>query len=587
MKKLISVLLCLMLLVGALSVTALAEEEAAPFTVSGAINDYMVLQRDAEVKIWGWSDNKGAKITVTFKGNTVEGTVDDKGEWLVKLPKMEADTTENDLVITMGDHSEVITGVLVGDVYLVGGQSNAEKTLSACGSIYSSKEIKAWVEEAGGNIRYFNQGRSDAMVKNGIYMSEPQKDTLPGKKWKKENTSAARSYSAIGFFFAHKLYKETGVPIGMVSVASSGSPVSQLMSKEASLAANYTRFENNIPVSGMFNALMNPFINMSIKGMIFYQGESENWLAQTDYGKYNTYVNYYVEDLRMKMNQDFPFYYVQLSSHVLDQWAGIAEQRAVQFDGLSVIKNSGMVVSMDQGFRPEKESDFAHPNNKKPVGERLADLALSREYGIGDESYVTSPMPIYAYKADDGVVIKFKNVGDGLKKIGQHDKLYGFKAIGADGKYVDVEATIIGKDEVKIDAKYMMDTIKGVAYGVELLAFVDYPEGSTKYVANLGNSNELPAPTFKLQSIYASVNDVPGNDASNDGDGATDATPLPDGTTPAPQVTPLPDGTTPAPEKKTNGNTVTIIAIVGGAVLVGAVIIVVALVASKKGKKEN
>ena len=70
---------------------------------------------------------------------------------------------------------------------------------------------------------------------------------------------------------------------------------------------------------------------------------------------------------------------------------GVPEQRAVQFDGLSVIKNSGIVVSMDHGVRPANgDTDISHPNYKKPIGERLADLALCRLYGIGDESGCTS-----------------------------------------------------------------------------------------------------------------------------------------------------------------------------------------------------
>ena len=90
MKRIFAALLCLVLMIGAVSVTVFADE-TAPFTVSKTIGDYMVLQRDAEVKIWGWSDKKGETITVSFKGNTVSGKVDNNGEWLVKLPKMAAD----------------------------------------------------------------------------------------------------------------------------------------------------------------------------------------------------------------------------------------------------------------------------------------------------------------------------------------------------------------------------------------------------------------------------------------------------------------------------------------------------------------
>ncbi len=581
MKKIVSVLLCVVMLMGVLSINVFADK-TEPFTVSGAIGNDMVLQRDAKNKIWGWSEQIGEKITVTFKGATVEATVNENGEWLATLPEMAVDKAENDLTVTMGDFTKTFTGILVGDVYLIGGQSNAEKDLASCGKAYTSDEIKAWIEEAGDMIRYFDQGKTDATAKPSV-MDTPQKDVIKGKKWKKETLSTAKSFSAMGFFFAHKIVRDADVPVGLISVASGGSPVSQLMSKEASEKAQYFRYENNIPVSGMYNALMHPFINTSIKAMLYYQGESEMGLAKSDYGKYNEYVNVYVEDLREKMNQDFPFYYVQLSSHVTDKWDGINEQRAVQFDGLEVIENSGMVVSMDQGFRPSNgDTDYAHPNYKKPVGDRLADLALCRLYGIGDESYVTSPMPEYAYVTDQGVVVKFKNVGDGLKRLGQHETLSGFKIdLGVNKR--NVEAEIISKDEVLLKEDRVANQVKNVIYGIEHLAFVDYPEGNgdLKYVANLGNSNDLPAPTFRIE-VYQSLEE------------ATQ--------TPAPEVTPetAPE-TTPevAPEvtpengdsnvnvsgennNSDNGtdNSTIIIAIVAGAVV--AVTVVVIIIIKKK-----
>ncbi len=564
MKKILSIVLCLVLLISSVSITVFADEEA-PFKVSGAIGDNMVFQREAKVNVWGWSDKKGEKITVTFKGNTVEGTVDENGEWLVTLPEMEKDKNENDLTVTMGDYTKTFTGILVGDVYLVAGQSNAEKELGQCGNEYSTKDINGWIEEVPNMIRYFDQGKADG-TKVPDNMLTPQKDVIKGKKWVKETRSTAKSFSAIGFFFAHKIAKEADVPVGMISVASAGSPVSQIMSKEASEKAQYFRYENKIPVSGMYNTLMHPFINTSIKGMIYYQGESEMGLAKSDYGKYNEYVNVYVEDLREKMNQDFPFYYVQLSSHVTDQWDGINIQRAVQFDGLQVIKNSGMVVSMDQGFRPANgDTDFAHPNYKKPVGDRLADLALCRLYGIGDENYVTSPMPIYAYKTEEGVVVKFKNVGDGLKKIGQHEKLTGFK-ISAGSVERAFDAEIVNKDEVLVKTGQITSQVSKISYGIEHLAFVDYPEGNgdLKYVANLGNSSDLPAPTFRMD-VFESLEE------------ATE--------TPVPETTPTPENNNQGGGEGDGGGTGIWIGV--GIVFVAVVVAVGGVFIALKGKKKK
>ncbi len=470
------------------------------FHVSGAFGDHMVLQRDRLVPVWGVSTDIGKEVTVTFAGQTKKTTVASDGKWTVTLDKMSANKTGQEMVITCNGKTQTLKDILIGDVFMVGGQSNAEKTLGSCGTVYSDDFKTALVESGEGNIRFFRQSKSDTTVDKTVW-DAPQYEPVNGNYWTTESVFRINQFSAIGVFFAHKLYDSIDVPVGMVMVASGGSPLSQLMSAEASAEANYTRYENGIPVSAMYNALMAPFINMSFKGMLFYQGESEMGLAISDYGKYNEYLKIYVEDLREKNGYDFSFYNVQLSSHVTNQWTGICEQRAVQFDGIKMIDKAGLVVSMDQGFR-STDSDFAHPNYKKPVGDRLGALALYMDYGIGDPNYVLSPEPVSAVKTDKGIVVNFKNVGDGLKRIGQHETLSGFRAMTGARTYVSVEAEIISKNAVLVKTNGVNGVI-GVAYGIEELAFADYPEGNgdLKYVANLGNSSDLPCFTFKMTDI--------------------------------------------------------------------------------------
>lgn len=575
-RKIVSIILAAAMLLSALTVTAFADGEELAF--AGALGNDMVLQHDAEINIWG-TGRKGATVTVKFKDASVSTTVGDDGKWLVKLPRQEKDKNENTLTAASGSETVTLTGVLVGDVYLLGGQSNAEKTLLACGKEYSTEMKKAMIEKNDGMIRYFTQGRDAAKAKKA-YMETPQENPIKGKKWKKETVATAASFSAMGFFFAHKIATEADVPVGVIMVASSGSPVSQLMSAEAVKKSGYTRYENDIPVSGMYNALMNPFINMTIKGMLYYQGESEQGLAKSDYGKYNEYVNIYVEDLREKMNQNFPFYYVQLSSHAgdgLKSWSGIGLQRAVQFDGLKVIKNSGMVVSMDMGYLPG-QTDWAHPDRKQPVGERLAALTLARDYNIGTEENNTSPMPEYAYKSDGGVVIHFTHVAGGLKKLGSQSEILGFKLIFANNLTRDAKAKILNENEVFLETD-LLSQLKGVGYGLEELAFTDY-DGETKYIANLGNGSDLPAPTFKLREIL---------DAKPEPTNTGTGTPAADGT-----VAPAADGSTetaapnqtPAGAEGKKSNLPVILGCIGGAVVIAGVVVTLTVLKKKK-KSEN
>lgn len=579
MKKLTAIVLATLtatVAMSGISVSA-AEDE---FTLAGALGNDMVLQRDAEINIWG-TGKKGETVTVTFKSSTVNTTVGDDGKWSAKLPAQEKDKNENTLTAESGGKSITLTGILVGDVYLLGGQSNAEKLLSACGSEYKKAVKQELIDRDENMIRYFTQGRNDA-TSNPDSMTTPQENPIKGKKWKKETLTTANNFSAMGFFFAHQVAHEADVPVGVIMVASAGSPVSQLMSAEASQKSGYVKYENNIPVSGMYNALMHPFINMTVKAMLYYQGESEQGLAKSNYGIYNVYVKTYVDDLREKMQQNFPFYYVQLSSHGgdgLKSWSGIAEQRAVQFDGLKVIENSGMIVSMDVGYLPG-QSDWAHPDKKQPVGERLAALVLARDYGIGDEEQVTSPMPDYAYKTDEGTVIHFTHVAGGLKKIGSYEKLAGFKALLANGNKQDVEAEIINANEVLLKTNGVSN-MTGVGYALEELAFAEIDD-DTKYIANLGNGSDLPAPTFKLQSILASKPSEGGSDEPTG-----DATPAPEATdnAPASEATATADNT--GAQTENGGKTGRVIA--GGVtagVVVAACVATLLVVKKKKSKAE-
>ena len=470
----------------------------ADFRISGAFSDNMVIQRDKTVRIWGFSTYIGKEVVLSFNGQKKTTTVENDGTWTVKLDKMSANSVAQNMDIACNGKSVTLTNILIGDVFFIGGQSNAEKELGRCGNEYSTEYKKELIASGNGNIRYFTQHRNDTLVDKSVW-NTPQAEPINSNKWVVESLGTADQFSAIGFFFAHKMYDSLNVPIGMIMVAANGAALWQLMSDDAATKANYRITQGEIPTSAMYNALMNPFIKMSVKGMLFYHGENERGLAVSNYGKYNEYLKIYIDDLRAKNGDDFSLYSVQLTSHPTEDWKGTEEQRAVQFDGIKMIKNAGLVVSVDYGVR-STDDDAGHPNYKEPIGKRLADLALNMDYGIGDPNYVLSPEPLYAEKTDEGIIIKYKNVGDGLKRLGQHDKLSGFRII-SDNKYEEVSAQIISKDTILLDAKEFLN-IEGVAYGIEQLAFVDYPEGNgdLKYVANLGNSADLPSPTFKIKS---------------------------------------------------------------------------------------
>jgi len=504
--SLVSILQACLLFSCALSLPAKAAEESA-FTLSHTFGNDMILQRDTEISIWGWSTHKGAKIILNFKGTTASALVDQNGEWLIKAPAQKTSKEGAALELSTDYNSYTITleGVLVGDVYVLSGQSNAELSLDRIKSVYPdiSKELNI-----NSNLRFFDQSRYYAASVPAT-MASPQADVINSAwLWHKEN-AATMNFPAIGYFFAKEVSAASDVPIGVVMATSSGSSLSELMPVEVAQALGVSASApEKVPTGGMYNALMSPFQKTSIKGLLFYQGEND----QANYPKYASMLAAYVAELRKRFNSNFTFYNVQLSSHGgdgLTSWPNIQNVRFAQFDAYTKIDNSFLTVSMDWGFK-DGDPDFAHPLYKKPIGERLAKVALAKDYGIGDLNYAQSPVPDYAYKTNEGIAVKFKYVGDGLKTVGSNTSLLGFRIMqGAIILKTDFSAQIISKDTVLL--KYT-DKADGVAYGTELIAAPD--SDNTSYIANLANSSDLPAPAFKLLKILPAPTAEPVNSST-------------------------------------------------------------------------
>ena len=226
------------------------------------------------------------------------------------------------------------------------------------------------------------------------------------------------------------------------------------------------------------------FSSLTIKAMLFYQGESEQWR----YKKYPYQLKWYVEELRRRFECKMPFYYVQLSGHVgqaITSWKLIEEVRYAQYKMLDILDDAYMTVSMDVGGR-EENKDWAHPPYKKPVGERLALQVLANEYGVGDPEYAFSPLPCCWRFDEDKVTVHFDFVGDGLKIL-KGESLVGFEAAAEDGKYKKVRARIV--DEATV-----------VFRGVKNAQTLRYAlmHDATWDNANLGSSTDLPCAAFEI-----------------------------------------------------------------------------------------
>ena len=180
------------------------------------ISNGMVLQRDTELKIWGWA-SVGEKVTVQFFGENYGTTTNSDGEWEIMLPKMKAGGPYEMKV--EGSNSITISDILVGDVWICSGQSNMQYSLR--GSIYQ-EEI---ANSENPNIRQFG-------VFGGFNIEERQEDFRMGS-WQSANPQTVQRFTAVGYFFAQKLYEKYKVPIGLISNAVGGSSAEAWISEES------------------------------------------------------------------------------------------------------------------------------------------------------------------------------------------------------------------------------------------------------------------------------------------------------------------------------------------------------------------
>jgi len=465
------------------------------FKVSGVFSSHMVLQREQPIKIWGFSNAEGSTVTGTFGGETVTAQVKHDGRWELTFAPQAYQTVGQAMTISDDrGHETVLEDILIGDVWFIAGQSNAEMNVGPC-----MNYAPDFVASADDNIRLFTQTQAYAASQQEACRT-PQLDVInPAWTWQRaDKRSIVRNFSALGYFFAKELIKDTDVPQGIVMIAAGGACLSELLPAELAKAQRYTS-GGLVCIGGYYNTLVYPFIGMPCKGMLFFQGESESGnknLAR----KYAEEMTMLIRYERERWGQDFPLYYVQLSDYLAGgaaAWPYLDMVRAQQFDALETISNSTLIVSMDLGA-PEGYSDWAHSPFKYELAGRVAKVVLSKEYGVGEESRVSSPMPMTATLSADNskITIEFKNVADGLTVLGLSPEesigktVEGF-SVGVYGRLKTATATITSKNTVTVDVPTGSDPSQvNYAYFVTIT-----PEN-----ANLYGSNGLPAPAFSLQT---------------------------------------------------------------------------------------
>jgi sialate O-acetylesterase len=431
----------------------------------------MLLQQNATVKISGKAD-PGKRVTLLTSWNLMEySTVSDKdGNWKMAFTTGKAGGPH---VISISD-GKVLTldNILLGELWLCSGQSNMEMPMKGFPNQPVEGSNMDILKSTNPNIRLFTVKRNANI--------HPQDDVTGS--WSQATPQTVREFSATAYYFGRLLNEMLGVPVGLLVSSWGGSSIEAWMDQTMLI-----RFpEAEIPKSNenltglnqkptmLYQAMIHPLLGLPIKGVIWYQGESNASRAHSYAAMFKSMVDGWRRN--WNLNNDFPFYYCQIAPYQNYRNLNSAFLREAQMKAEKMVNNVGMAVLMDAG-----EAENIHPAKKREAGERMALLALNKTYDIQGIAAV-SPQFKGISISNDTVMVQFDNAPLGLAAPNFQSKL--FQVAGADGIYHPARARV-----VRTGVQVISDAVKApvsVQY-----AFENY------VVGDLFSTEGLPVSSFR------------------------------------------------------------------------------------------
>jgi len=457
-------------------------------TIANVLQSNMVVQRGKPFQVWGRAPAT-TKITVNVSWNSSDfaAVADGSGNWSVTIPASGANG-DPQTITAKGDNVNTVTlkNILIGDVWICSGQSNM---------VYQVDSIPPFggVVDYPDEIAAANFPLIRALTVQVDQESSPVDSLTFPAAWAVCSPQTVGQMSAVAYYFARKLYISLNVPIGIIVSAVNGTSCEAWINTAGFQANPYLSKYSSINSATMYyNGMINPLTNLPIKGFTWYQGENnKNNTPVSDYTKLNSAL---IVAWRQAFNQgSLPFYFVQMTP--FDQYYystnpvggypasdDYAKFREAQANVLSV-PNTGMAVTMDVG-----EPVNQHPHDKKPVGERLALLALNNTYGQPVQCY--GPQYDSYTTSGNSVTISFKQgTAQGLNTINNLPIKQYFFVAGTDHNFIQASAAISGSQIILTAPANTPLPIQAVRY-----AFTVDP------VTNLQNSAALPMEPFRTDN---------------------------------------------------------------------------------------
>jgi sialate O-acetylesterase len=437
-------------------------------TLAPVFSDHAILQRDRPLPIWGRADPREV-ITVTFRDRTVATTTHPNGRWMLVLDPLSVNERGAELIVNGHETRLVVRDVLVGDVWLISGQSNMEWPVR--------KAQDAAREIAAADFPRIREVKIDHAVATAVA------ESVNTSGWRAASCGTVGEFSAVGYYFAREIHRATGVPIGIVNCTYGGTNIEAWMSDEArastsvaaklerrwtqarqlwppekvaayraeyaaweqaELRANATDTKNPLPwppppatddsparPGGLFNAMVAPLQPVALRGILWYQAEG-NEDQPEEYAELFTTL---IRSWRDGWTQPgLPFYFVQLPNYETDRdWAALREAQAAAL----ALPATGMAVTIDIG-----EPGDIHPRNKQEVGRRLALIARARTHG--ESVACTGPtfkrvtregrkLRVYLDCGDDGLLVHTATT-PGTMMIAGADQVFHPADVESDGE---------------------------------------------------------------------------------------------------------------------------------------------------------
>ena len=319
----------------------------AKIQLPSILGNGMVLQQKSEVKLWGKATpNKKVVVYTSWNAQQQEVDSNQKGDWSVAVTTPEAG---GPYTIRISDGEELILDdVLIGEVWLCSGQSNMEMPVKGFRG-QPAAESQNTIVNANSNrsLRLFTVQRA--------YSSVPQENVAG--QWERNTPKSVSTFSAVAYYYGDQLQKVLGIPVGLIHASWSGSSIEPWISKENLLqfpeidltpAANpQSKYANGTPTV-LYNAMIKPLENYNIKGMIWYQGESNSARPEQYQRLFAVWAK---QNRTLFRSKDFPIYYTEIApvASPVDRPFQRAIFREAQLESMYEISNTGMAFTNDLG----------------------------------------------------------------------------------------------------------------------------------------------------------------------------------------------------------------------------------------------